>query len=96
MKKTDIELLESNGWEVECESPFEIRTKDGSFASGQAAIIVLSQLREDIATKEVETFEALYDLLNQIVCSLRYIPDVPEFHKEKMVKAFDDYKRSGV
>lgn len=33
-------LLERNGWTVECESPFEIRHKDGSFAKGQAADIV--------------------------------------------------------
>ena len=41
----DIKLLEANGWEVECHSPFEIRTKDGSFASGEAAIIVLNDLK---------------------------------------------------
>jgi hypothetical protein len=35
--KTDIELLEEYGWEVECESPFEIRHKEtGAFASGEA------------------------------------------------------------
>jgi len=41
----DIKLLEDNGWEVECHSPFEIRTKDGSFASGEAAYIVLGNLK---------------------------------------------------
>lgn len=41
----DLNLLEDNGWEVECESPFEIRTKDGSFASGEAAMIVLNNLK---------------------------------------------------
>lgn len=33
-------LLEAYGWFVECESPFEIRHEDGSFATGQAAYIV--------------------------------------------------------
>lgn len=37
----DIKLLEKLGWTVECESPFEIRHEDGSFATGQAAHVVL-------------------------------------------------------
>lgn len=45
MDKNDETLLENNGWEVECESPFEIRTKDGSFASGEAAQIVLDSIK---------------------------------------------------
>ena len=40
-------LLERHGWEVECESPFEIRHEDGSFATKQAATIVLSALLID-------------------------------------------------
>lgn len=38
------QILEENGWEVECESPLEIRHSDGSFASGQAALIVRESL----------------------------------------------------
>lgn len=37
-------LLEKHGWTVECQSPFEIRHSDGSFASGQAADLVLHAL----------------------------------------------------
>jgi hypothetical protein len=44
---TDEELLKANGWEVECQSPFEIRTADGSFASGEAAKLVLQFLRSE-------------------------------------------------
>lgn len=44
----DIEFLERNDWIVECQSPFEIRSKDGySFARGQAAYMILDQLREE-------------------------------------------------
>jgi len=32
--------LEKAGWIIECESPFEIRHKDGSFATGQGAKII--------------------------------------------------------
>jgi hypothetical protein len=40
-------ILAANGWEIVCYSPFEIQTKDGSFASGEAAHIVLEYLRPD-------------------------------------------------
>lgn len=46
MDPKDIELLEKYGWMVECESPFEIRDKDGNFASGIAAKIVLDFYRD--------------------------------------------------
>ena len=44
--KDDIKLLEANGWEVECESPFEISNEhcDAS-ATGLAAQIVLDALK---------------------------------------------------
>ena len=35
--KTKYEILEEQGWTIECQSPFEIRHEDGSFASGAAA-----------------------------------------------------------
>lgn len=34
------EILEKEGWTIECQSPYELRHTDGSFASGQAAYIV--------------------------------------------------------
>lgn len=53
----DKALLEANGWEVECCSPFEIRTKDGSFATGEAADYVLMGLREEADPTVQLTFE---------------------------------------
>ena len=48
MLKEDEELLENDDWEVECDSPFEIRQKDGgSFASGYAAQIILDNLKHE-------------------------------------------------
>lgn len=47
MKKEDEELLAKSGWVVECESPLEIRREDGSFATMQAAEMVLSVLQEE-------------------------------------------------
>jgi len=43
----DKEILEQNGWFIECKSPFEIRHTDGSFATGHAANIILESLRDD-------------------------------------------------
>lgn len=41
----DEELLNKNGWEIECQSPFEIRHKNGSFATMDAAYIIVSKLK---------------------------------------------------
>lgn len=46
-KRTTEQILSEAGWEVECESPLEIRTVDGSFATGEAALIVLASLRQE-------------------------------------------------
>lgn len=40
-------LLGKNGWTIECQSPFEIRHNDGSFATMQAAHSVVSELEEE-------------------------------------------------
>jgi hypothetical protein len=48
MNEQDRQILEENGWEIDCESPFEISYKeDGdSQASGYAAEIILMWLKE--------------------------------------------------
>ena len=43
----DKKLLKKYGWVVECESPFEISNSEGSFASGEAAYIILSHLQDN-------------------------------------------------
>ena len=58
----DRKLLEENGWEVECESPFEIRTKNGCFASGQAAYIVLNDLKSETVQRFTE--QDMHDSFN--------------------------------
>lgn len=61
MTDEDKGLLGKFGWTVECESPLEIRHKDGAFVSGvQAVDAVLEQCRKDVmesgATRSVPTF----------------------------------------
>lgn len=42
MKESDIKILEENGWEVICESPFEIEEiNGGGTATGEGAELVL-------------------------------------------------------
>ena len=56
MNKTDEAILENAGWEVECESPFEIRNSETeSFATNEAAYAILESLRpkEDVDPKRV-------------------------------------------
>ena len=46
--KDDIKMLEDAGWEVECESPFEIcHEHSDSNATGYAAQIVLDDLKNE-------------------------------------------------
>ena len=52
MRESDKDVLEEAGWSIECESPLEIRTKDGSFATQEAAFIVLSDLRQEFSKKD--------------------------------------------
>lgn len=53
-----MDILESEGWTVECESPLELRHADGSFASGAAAEIVLGTILEYCAPPDQESDEA--------------------------------------
>lgn len=46
MNELNKKILATRKWTIECESPFEIRHEDGSFATGQAANIVLHHLIE--------------------------------------------------
>lgn len=64
MNMEDIEpILKRFGWTVECESPLEIRHKDGSFASNQAAKIVI----EDVLTEDKDAYEHLQDNMSDLI-----------------------------
>lgn len=49
---TAKELLENDGWDIICNSPFEICNIDGDVASGQAAYYIVSYLRSKQLTDE--------------------------------------------
>lgn len=48
MDKNREEILNSYGWEVECYSPLEIRHEDGSFATLNAAKIVINSIISEV------------------------------------------------
>jgi hypothetical protein len=72
MKESDKKLLEKNGWTVECESPYEIRHTDGSFATAQAAWMVLDQLLEEVKKKERKDEEKAHREFIELLCKLYY------------------------
>ncbi len=41
------ELLEKEGWTIECESPLEIRHEDGAFATMESAKLIILVLIEN-------------------------------------------------
>ena len=46
--KTDDELLEKEGWQIVCQSPFEIENGEGGFARYQPAKVFIDALRYGI------------------------------------------------
>ena len=46
-EKSRDDILRENGWLIHCYSPFEISKADGSFASQEAAELVVAYLREN-------------------------------------------------
>lgn len=58
MKQNKYDILESLGWTVECESPFEIRHEDGSFATQNAAKIIISDVLKEYEETKVKVHTA--------------------------------------
>jgi hypothetical protein len=63
MTKEQEKLLERNGWTVECESPLEISTEDGSFARGEAVFCVIHSLETEEAKEEFTKLNAMHDII---------------------------------
>lgn len=56
------EILEKEGWTIECESPFEIRYEDGSFATLNAAYMILKIIK---LAKEIEASRVIDDITRE-------------------------------
>lgn len=95
----DIKLLEDNGWEVECHSPFEIRTKDDSFASGEAAYIVLNNIKSETVERfrEPDMNDSFYAGINRgitIACIITHRDIGEEFPSySEYMKKFDNNEK---
>lgn len=74
-KKTEARLT-LEGWEVECEHPLELRHADGSFASGQAAHLVIEHLQDssdfspDSTDKKLKFLQSELCEINELVQNL--------------------------
>ena len=77
------QLLEEDGWTVECESPLEIRHDDGSFASGNAALILMDYLRQQAADDKA------YAALNTIQGCAQLAKQSCEGQMQKLWEAVD-------
>jgi hypothetical protein len=56
MDKKEISLLDSNGWDVICESPFEIEHREsGQCADGMVAKIVLQMIKDGVVNFTSQT-----------------------------------------
>jgi hypothetical protein len=67
MNKEDVKLLEANGWEVECQPPFEIyNAKLESHATGHIAELVLDTLKDKQAQENKIIEEVAQELVDGI------------------------------
>lgn len=53
---SDEEILDKNGWVMECCSPLEITDNEGSFAQNQAARIVIESFHREYYEEQKEAF----------------------------------------
>ncbi len=95
----DKEILEQNGWFIECQSPFEIRHIDGDVATGQAARIVVDSLEKEFNPNKVITFN--YKNWKDELSVRKVVPEhiwfgSTDFHKDEqwLMSAIDIEKKA--
>ena len=93
---SDAEILKENGWEIECESPFEIRHTDGSFATMSAAYSVLNELKYEASHTKFEYKEEYLSIANLRKDKIsEYLNDMGDFGWELVYKEEVRCKISG-
>ncbi len=71
----DEELLEQNGWEIECYSPFEIRhIETGSFATNWAATAVVDDLKQSEKLYKIRLISESYE--NDLIDKDKFVEEV--------------------
>jgi hypothetical protein len=87
---TDVELLEKHGWTVECQLPFEISHEDGSFATLNAAQMVLRFVREeDAAGGDEQKCSDPADVVDAVITRLTKEPELDKVIQSMSVSAYD-------
>lgn len=69
MDTNQIMMLKSAGWTVECLSPLEIRHTDGSFATKQAALIVVADVQQQILEESYPSYDNTH--LNNLIGEMK-------------------------
>jgi len=96
--------LEDNEWTVECESPLEVRNKDGSFATQYAAKVLVNELYNtykdensiasvDDDNVQAKAFERLEKLFNQMD---QYIQSAWQTEHDNPANADDEDRLSSI
>jgi hypothetical protein len=70
----NYDLLESLGWTVECESPFEIRHEDGSFATQNAAKIVMADIIKEHSPQN--SVHSVQEVIANLVAINDYVQNI--------------------
>ena len=98
-RESDDALLESLGWTVECQSPFEIRHTDGDFATGFAANVLVDYLKSEAAAGEggdtstgfvsatpITELLALFDCVEKLI---KIAAELPETDYDRWKRCFE-------
>jgi len=84
MRQRDIDLLAQEGWEVVCESPFEIYYKENEgYANGRAADLILGVIQTENEGKLLKKeYRAKIDGLS---IYLKTICPTPTFERQEII-----------
>ena len=82
MDKKEIEMLERNGWNLDCESPFELSHVDGSFSKQQAAYYVLEGIRAEEEAEDQDDFTRRLIFIDVEKLSIKEAESVIEHYRQ--------------
>ena len=75
-------VLSIHGWTIECEHPFELRHEDGSFATGQAATLVIQSVTQSRYQK-LDSFQRMA----QSTAHLKDLSEMVDTWVSRVIKA---------
>lgn len=92
MTQEKYDILESLGWTVECESPFEIRHEDGSFATQNAAKIIMADVLKEYTQENTEKVHTIEDVIADLVVINDYVQTIVTNAQELDAQKKEDWQ----